>query len=112
MLEENEIVYEILQEKDLEQTINCLVDVFPSSEPMFRSLKVTSSDFYPFAETICEKAVAEGLSHIAKNSVTSEVAGFIISDNLSSEFYEEISKNIPQKFEIFSQVLKELHRKY
>ncbi|NES70723.1 MAG: GNAT family N-acetyltransferase, partial [Okeania sp. SIO2D1] len=112
MLEENEIVYEILQEKDLEQTINCLVDVFPSSEPMFSLLKVAPSDFYPLAEKICQKAVAEGFSHIAKDSVTSEVAGFIISDHLSNESDEEILKNIPQKFEVFSQVLKELHQKY
>ncbi|NET30190.1 hypothetical protein [Okeania sp. SIO1I7] len=112
MLEESEIVYEILQEKDLGQTINCLVDVFPSAEPIFSSLKVTPSEFYPFAEMICQKAVAEGLSHIAKDSVTSEVAGFIISDHLSSEFYEEISKNVSQKFEICFQVLKELHQQY
>ncbi|NEO52629.1 MAG: hypothetical protein F6K54_05795 [Okeania sp. SIO3B5] len=112
MLEENEIVYEILQEKDLEQTINCLVDVFPNSEPISRALKVTPSDFYPFAEMICQKAVVEGLSHIAKDSVTSEVAGFILSDSLSSEFYEEIKKNMPQTFEIFLQVLKELHQQY
>lgn len=58
MLEENEIVYEILQEKDLEQTINCLVDVFPSAEPMSRALGITPSDCYPFAEKICQKAVA------------------------------------------------------
>ena len=112
MLEENEIVYEILQEKDIEQTINCLVDVFPGAEPMSRALKVTPSDFYPFAEKICQKAVAEGLSHIAKAPVTSEVAGFIISEHLSNESEEEIHKNIPQKFEVFSQVLKELHEQY
>ena len=112
MLEENEIVYEILQEKDIQQTINCLVDVFPSAEPMFRSLKVTPTDFYPLAEKICQKAVAEGLSHIAKDPATSEVAGFIISEHLSHESEEEIHKNIPQKFEVFSQVLKELHQQY
>ncbi|MGD1809488.1 hypothetical protein ACP6PL_29205 [Dapis sp. BLCC M126] len=111
-MEENEIVYEILQEKDLEPTINCLVDVFPNAEPMSRALGVTPSEFYPFAKIICQKAVAEGLSHIAKDSVTSKVAGFIISEHLSNESEEEIHKYIPQKFEVFSQVLKELHEQY
>ncbi|MGD1714217.1 GNAT family N-acetyltransferase [Dapis sp. BLCC M172] len=112
MLEENEIVYEILQEKDIEQTINCLVDVFPSAEPMSKALQVTPSELYPFAEMICQKAVAEGLSHVAKDPATSEVAGFIISEHLSNESEEEVHKNIPQKFEVFSQVLKELHEQY
>ncbi|MGD1701059.1 hypothetical protein [Dapis sp. BLCC M229] len=112
MSEQNEIVYEILQEKDIEPTINCVVDVFPSAEPMSIALKITPSDFYPFAEIICQKAVAEGLSHIAKDPATSEVAGFIISEHLSNESEEEIHKNIPQKFEVVSQVLKELHEQY
>ncbi|NEQ72588.1 MAG: hypothetical protein F6K23_05590 [Okeania sp. SIO2C9] len=112
MLEESEIVYEVLQEKDLEQTINCLVDVFPSAEPISRALKLTPSEFYPFAEMVCQKAVAEGLSHIAKDSVTSEIAGFIISESLSKESYEEIDQSIPQNFEVVFQFLRELNEQY
>lgn len=112
MLEENEIVYEILQEKDLEQTINCLVDVFPNAEPISIALKITSSEFYPFAEMICQKAVAEGLSHIAKDTVTSEVAGFIISESLSQDLYAEEDQNISQKFKIAFQFLQELNEQY
>ncbi len=46
----NGITYELLQEKDLEQTINCLVDVFTSSEPITTAIKINASEFYPFAE--------------------------------------------------------------
>jgi len=112
MSEQNEITYELLREKDIEQTMNCLLDVFPNAEPMSKALGVTPSDFYPFAEMICQKAATEGLSHIAKDSVTSKVVGFIISEHLSNESEEEIHKDIPQKFEVFSQVLKELHQQY
>jgi len=100
MSEQNEITYELLREKDIEQTINCLVDVFPSAEPLSRALEITPSKFYPFAETICQKAVAEGLSHIAKDKATSEVAGFIISENLAKESSEEKDQNISQKLEV------------
>ncbi|NEQ40267.1 MAG: hypothetical protein F6K40_30095, partial [Okeania sp. SIO3I5] len=93
MSEQNEITYELLQEKDIEQTINCLVDVFPSAEPLSRALEITPSEFYPFAEAICQKAVAEGLSHIAKDTANSEVAGFIISENLTKEFDEQKDEN-------------------
>ncbi|MGB3511492.1 MAG: hypothetical protein WBA93_20095 [Microcoleaceae cyanobacterium] len=112
MLEENEIVYKILQEKDLEQTINCLVDVFPNAEPISIALKITPNEFYPFAEMICRKAVAEGLSHIAKDRATSEVAGFIISESLSQDLYAEEDKNISQKFKIAFQFLQELNEQY
>ena len=42
--------------KSLEQTINCLVDVFTSAEPIFTALKITPSEYYPVAEIICQKA--------------------------------------------------------
>ncbi len=112
MSEKNGITYELLQEKDLEQTINCLVDVFTSAEPLTTAIKITASEFYPFAEIVCQKAVKDGLSHIAKDSATSQVVGVIISEDLSTESLEEIYKNLPQKFEIIFQLLKELHEQY
>ncbi len=112
MSEENQITYELLQEKDLEQTINCLADVFTSAEPVFTALKITPSEFYPLAETICQKAVEDGLSLVAKDSATSQVAGVIISEDLSTELSAQMYKNLPQKFEICFQLLKELHEQY
>ncbi len=109
---ENGITYELLKEKYLEQTINCLVDVFTSDEPITTAIKITPSEFYPFAEIICKKTVKDGLSHIAKDSATSQVIGAIISEDLSTELSEEISKNLPEKLGAISQVLKELHEQY
>ncbi len=79
---------------------------------MSKALQVTPNELYPFAEIISQKAVVEGLSHVAKDPATSEVVGFIISEHLSNESEAEIHKNILQKFEVFSQVLKELHEHY
>ncbi len=110
--EKNGITYQLLQEKDLEQTINCLVDVFTSSEPITTAIQINASEFYPFAEIVGQKAVKDGLSQIAKDSATSQVVGAIISEDLSTELSEENSKNLPQKFDIIFQVLKELHEKY
>ncbi|NEQ40266.1 MAG: hypothetical protein F6K40_30090, partial [Okeania sp. SIO3I5] len=61
---------------------------------------------------ICQKAVAEGLSHIAKDTANSEVAGFIISENLTKEFDEQKDENIPQKLEVILQFLKQLNEQY
>ena len=54
----------------------------------------------------------DGLSQIAKDSATSQVVGFIISEDLSKELSEEIYKNISQQFEIVFQILNELHEQY
>ncbi len=108
----NGITYELLKEKYLEQTINCLVDVFTSAEPIAIAMKITPSEFYPFAEIICKKAVKDRLSQIAKDSANSQVIGAIISEDLSTELSEEISKNLPEKLEVVFQLLKELHEQY
>ena len=112
MLVTDTITYELLQEKDLEQTINCLVEVFTSAEPVFIGLKITPSEFYPFAETICKKAVKDKLSHIAKDSVTSQVIGFVISEDFSTTLSEENFQNLSEKFKPVFQLLKELHEQY
>ncbi len=108
----NEITYEILREKYLEQAINCVVDVFTSSEPITTAIKITPREFYPFAEIICQKAAKDGLSLIAKHSKTSQVVGAVISEDLSTELSEESWKNLSEKLNIIPQVLKELHEQY
>ena len=77
MSEQNGITYQILQKPDLEQTINCLVDVFSSAEPIIKELQITPTELYPFAKIVCQKSVENGLSLIAKDPATSKVVGFI-----------------------------------
>lgn len=80
-----EIIFEMLAIKDLEETIACIVDVFPRAEPMTKAMEITSDEFYPFAEIYCKKAVREGLSLVARDKATGNVIGFLISENLASE---------------------------
>ena len=112
MLVTDTITYELLQEKDLEQTINCLVEVFTSAEPMSIALKITPKESYPLAETICKKAVKDKLSHIAKDSVTSQVIGFVISEDFSTALSLENVKNLSEKFKPDFQLLEELREQY
>ena len=118
MSEQNGITYQILQKPDLEQTINCLVDVFSSAEPIIKALQITPTELYPFAKIVCQKAVENGLSLIAKDPATSKVVGFIISEDLSEDLSkkspEEINKNIlqDQKLDIVFKLLKELNEQY
>lgn len=114
MLEINGIVYKLFQSEDLESAIACVVDVFPSSEPLTQALKITQKEFYPLAEIVCRAAVQEELSHIAKDVETGEVVGFRISEDLVRNSNEEslfMFENLV-KFHPMLALLENLDRQY
>jgi ribosomal protein S18 acetylase RimI-like enzyme len=90
--EEKGITYEILQEKDLEETVALLSNVFSNGEPVTKSLEITPKEFHYFAEIYCKKAVKEGLSVIAKDKGNNKVISFLISEDLDTEQPEGIEK--------------------
>lgn len=105
------IVYKILQEKDIEQTIICLSEVFSGGEPMVKTLEITKEEFYPFAEIYCKKAIKEGLSVIATEKETCKVIGFVISEDFASEQPEGI-ESINEKFQPIMVLLDTLDEQY
>ena len=106
-----EIIFEMLAIKDLEETIACMVDVFPRGEPMTKAMEITSDEFYPFAEIYCKKAIKEGLSLVARNKETGNVIGFLISEDLASLPPNSI-KTINEKFLPIIKLLDELDENY
>lgn len=109
--EKNGIIYEILQENDIEQTIACVIETFSIGEPMAKSLGITPDEYHSFAEIVCKKAVKDGLSIVAKDKATSKVIGFSISEDLVSEPPERIEK-INVKFHPILALLTILDEKY
>ena len=65
--EENRIVYEILQEKDLEETAVLISEVFTEGEPVVRYFGITAKEYHYAARLYCRKGIEEGLSIIAKD---------------------------------------------
>jgi GNAT superfamily N-acetyltransferase len=113
MLEKDGIVYEILQSKDLASTIECVATVFPGSEPLNYCLGITKEYYYPVAEIVCQKAVEDGLSHIAKDAQTGELVGFIISADMYREnnYYKDKYKKF-DKFSPLSSLIEWLQSQY
>lgn len=118
MLEKDGIIYEILQNQDLLKIIECVVNVFPISEPLTKSLEITQEEFYPFAEIICQKALEDRLSHVAKDIHTGEVIGFRISNYLFSNGDNEKNETNQEKnykffkFQPIIFLLEQLEQKY
>lgn len=76
------IIYSMLREKDVEQTVDCMVDTF-QDEPMTKALDITKDEFKYLAELYATKAAKERLSIVAKDGDGS-VIGFCISEDLIS----------------------------
>lgn len=93
--EENRIVYEIFQEKDLEETAVLISEVFTRGEPSVIYFGITAKEYYYFAQLYCKKGVEEGLSIIAKDK--GKIVAFLISEDFDSpkpEGIEKIDKKI------------------
>jgi hypothetical protein len=90
ILRDKGITYEILQEKDLEETVALVSEVFTRGEPMTKALEITAKEFHYFIDIYCKKAVKEGLSVIAKDK--DKIVGFIISEDFDSAQPEGIEK--------------------
>lgn len=110
ILRENKgIIYELFQEKDLEETISLVAEDFSRAEPMTKSQGITADEFHYFAEIYCKKAVREGLSIVAKDK--GKIIGFIISEDLESGPPERI-ENINMKFNPIMALLNMLDEEY
>ena len=90
MLEKNGFLYKELEIENWKGTIECVVDVFPSADPLVKALEITKKEFYPFAEIICKFAISENLSYIAQHPITGDVVGFMIASDLFNESDEKI----------------------
>lgn len=105
--EDKGITYEILQEKDLEETATLISEIFSRGEPVTRSLETTAEEFQYFAEIYCKKAVREGLSIIAKDK--GKIIAFIISEDFDTDQPEGIQK-IDKKIVILMALVDEIEK--
>jgi len=90
----NEIIYKVLEEKDLHQTINCLAKVFPNDNPLLRAVGMTPDEYYPIAETVCKLAVKHDCSYITIDKNNGEIIGFLLCKDLMSQ--ENELKNLSE----------------
>jgi uncharacterized protein (DUF1330 family) len=63
----SEILFQKLQPSDIEETANCISQVFSSFEPIAKALKISFNEFYQLAVTVCQKAADREISIIAKD---------------------------------------------
>lgn len=90
--EDNGIVYEILQEKDMEKTAVLISEVFSEREPSVRYFGITAREYLYISHLYCRKGVEEGLSVIAKDKYKGKIIAFMICEDFDSAEPEGIEK--------------------
>jgi ribosomal protein S18 acetylase RimI-like enzyme len=74
-----------LGQSDLEQTIECVSRNF-TQETMSKALGINRNSYMPFAEIVCQKAIEEQLSLVAKDEESEDIIGFSILEDCVAEF--------------------------
>ncbi|OGJ20919.1 hypothetical protein A3K73_07450 [Candidatus Pacearchaeota archaeon RBG_13_36_9] len=101
--------YLLLTQKDSSSTISCVIKVFLYDEPMTKSLGMSESEFYVFAEAVCKKAVKDKLSYVCKNG--NRVIGFALNDDMMGEAVPN-STGMPSKMNPILDLLWRLDNSY
>lgn len=107
----SEILFQIMQSGDIQETATCISQVFSSFEPIAKALKISFHEFYRLALPVCQKAADEEISIIAKHRQTGEVVGFIISEDFMT-IDQYPPEGIDNKFESVFSWLSELEENY
>lgn len=107
----NGISYEVLNEEDVVQTSDLIAHTFTRAEPMTKILEITHNEFFQFAELFCKKTIDDRLSVIARDQSTSEIIGFVVSEDLASPPPNDLQL-ISSKFDPVLALLQSLDERY
>jgi len=102
-------IFEIAQPYDLFDLTACVQETFPEHEPMSRALGLKKSDYLPYSDLVCKKAVDERLTIIVRSHRTTKIVGFCINEDFASAL--EYSKaKISPKMQPLLALLEDLDR--
>ncbi len=94
---------------DLEQTIRCMSHSF-AQEPMSQALGIDANSYIAWAEIVCQKAIQEQLSLVAKDEKSGDVIGFSIFEDLIADIPN--FAHIDSRFQIILRFLSKLNEWY
>ena len=90
--------YEILSDDNLAKTIEILAKIY-CDETMAKALKVTLFEAKKYIELLCRRSLPTGMTLVIKDTLTGEVIGAIISEDLSKPLLQaEDITHLGEKF--------------
>jgi GNAT superfamily N-acetyltransferase len=102
---------EVLKREHLDGAIDLVARAFSSDEPMGAAVGLSTSDIQRFLGLVASRIVEDGLSIVARDADSGELAGALIADDFASPLPIEPEKLSPAFLPIFS-LLGELDERY
>ncbi len=107
------LVIEDFRPSDVNRLVDCVQSCFPAprGEIMARILNIMPEDYLSYTQRVCEKAVKDSMSVVARNIDTDEIAGFCINEDfVGMPSYQKM--DISPKFGALLAILDELDEEY
>ena len=101
------IEYALFTDADAEEMVRLLGETFARRDPPAVAVGLTASEFEEFVVLLCGNAAAQGLTIIARSTVTGEMAGALLAEDSSSPFpagMERLSAKFNPIFDILGQL--------
>jgi len=109
--EQQQIVYGVCTAQDADEMALLLGEVFSRRDPPSVATGLTPSEFETFVRLLCPQAAVEGLTMLARNSVTGELIGALLTEDSATTLPEEMDQLSP-KFEPIFDILGQLETEY
>ena len=105
--------YEIFDSKDLDRVADAVGLAFTNSDPMAIAQQLSVSEFADYIKLIGEWIEEQQLTVIAKDKMTDEVAGMVISGDFASvPLTPENSEHLSNKLDPIIELLESLEARY
>ncbi len=106
-----EIRYELAETQDTPGLVDCVQRNFPTREPMAIALDLSPADYLSYSRLVCEKAIQDRLTWVAKSTATGSILGFCINEDYQSAPDYSASALNPKILPILA-LLEDLDRQY
>jgi ribosomal protein S18 acetylase RimI-like enzyme len=77
-----DVSFEIARPTDRDDLVRCVQETFPGREPMAVALGIPPSDYLGYTEMVCEKAIEDDLTIVARERGRGRMVGFCIAEDL------------------------------
>ena len=74
---------EVLRSADTAAVVQLLAKAFSANEPPAVAVGLTSADFVSFLELLCPGAIDDGLTIVARDSASGQIAGVMLTDDFA-----------------------------
>ena len=105
------ILYRVAAPADSEAIVHLLADVFPKHDPPAVAIGVTTPEFEEFVRLLLPQSEVDGLTLVAQQHGTGELAGVMLSLDSASPMPEALDR-LPPKFLPVFEILGHLEDQY